>query len=163
MNGIGRLLILLTMTLLTAGCTRHLLSDNALSTVDLAGGYETFLQSPRAHIGQTILLGGYVVDYLITREGTTLRIQPYALNKRGVPERLIREAEEVLARTDRLLPPDEFGAGHMVSLTGTYAGREPSEAYDRPKPRMVFDIGEIRSLPPPAHYPYGYHYPGRLY
>jgi hypothetical protein len=51
----------------------------------------------------------------------------------------------------------------MVTLTATYRGLESREEEGRIYRRMLFEIGEIHSWPPPAHYPYGYRYPYRIY
>ncbi len=160
---IWRLLMVLTMMWLAAGCSRHILSESALTAVDMPGGYEEINKSPRSHIGKTIILGGYISEIIITREGTILKIQPYSVDKRGVPRRLIQGGAEFLARTDRLLTPDKFGAGHMVTLTGTYMGLEPAGHDGEDYRRLLFQIVDIRPLPPPAHYPYGYRYPYRIY
>lgn len=163
MNRTGYLLGLLAALLLTTGCSRHVLSESALSTVDLPGGYNQFIENPQEYLGKTVLLAGYVTESKVTREGTLLKIQPYSVDRQGRPRRLIQGGEEFLARTDRILPPDKFEAGHMATLTGTYLGLESREKEDQAYRRLLFQIDEIQSWPPPAHYPYGYYYPFRIY
>jgi starvation-inducible outer membrane lipoprotein len=163
MNGIGRLLVMLAIVALAAGCSRHVMSEDSLSAVDLPDGYRQFIQDPPANIGKTVLLGGFIAENILTREGTTLKVKPFTLDQQGQPRRLIQDGEEFLASTDRFLPPDRFGEGHMVTLTATYRGLESREEEGRIYRRMLFEIGEIHSWPPPAHYPYGYRYPYRIY
>jgi starvation-inducible outer membrane lipoprotein len=163
MNHLPVMLVLLTMMAVTVGCNRHVLSDQALSAVDLPGGYEQFIRNPPAHVGETVLLGGMITEYGVTREGTTLKVKPYTLDSQGLPRQLIQDGEEFLARTDNLLPPDKFGAGHMVTMTGTYQGLATKEQAEKAYRPMLFEIRTIRSWPRPAIYPYGYHYPFRIY
>jgi starvation-inducible outer membrane lipoprotein len=163
MKQLSVMLVLLPMTALAFGCSRHVFSEQTLSGIDLSLGYRQFIRNPSAHLGQTLLLGGFVTDFSIGREGTTLKVKPYTLNSQGLPERLIQDSGEFLARTDRLLTPEKFGRGRMVTIAATYRGLAPAADKDKPYRPMVFEIREIASWPRPAHYPYGYHYPFRIY
>ncbi len=163
MNRMVKLLMLFTIAILATGCGSHVMSEAALSTVDLPGGYSQFLKNPQENIGKTVLLAGYVVENQVSRDGTLLKIQPYTVDRQGQPRRLIQGGEEFLVRTDQVLPPEKFEAGHMVTLTGTYLGLESRGKDNQAYRRMLFEIDEIHSWPPPAHYPYGYRYPFRIY
>lgn len=153
---------ILAVFLLVAGCS-HTLSPTAHSTVDLPGGYKEFLRDPEAATGRTLMLAGFVVSHQVSRDGTVLTLRPYTMDKRGVPRSPVKGSGELLARSDRILDPAHFGRGHLVTLTATYAGREPRVVAEQQFGRPLFEIGEIQWWPKEPHYPYGYRYPFRIY
>ena len=148
--------------LLAAGCG-HVLSESARSSVDLPGGYQEFVRDPAAATGRTLLLAGFVRSYQVSRDGTVLTLQPYTVDRRGVPQRPVKNAGELLVRSERILDPDKFGRGHMVTLVATYIGPEPRSVADKQFGRPLFEAGEIYWWPKAPHYPYGYAYPFRRY
>ncbi|MEZ4601325.1 MAG: Slp family lipoprotein [Syntrophotaleaceae bacterium] len=156
-------LVLVTMAALAFGCSRHVFTDQALSTIDIPEGYHEFVRAPSQHVGQSVLLGGFVTDFAVAREGSTLKIKPYTLDSQGRPERVIEDGEEFLARTDRVLTPEDFGRGHMATLIATYRGLATEQNDDKIYRPMQFEIKDIVSWPRPPHYPYGYHYPYRIF
>lgn len=163
MKKITRIPVLLVLMLFAAGCGQHVLSESQLSALDFPGGFEQFSRNPEAAVGKTLLLGGIIIENQVGREGTTLKIKPYTLDSRGIPRRAIEGEGELLAVSERVLDPLFYKNGHLVTLTATYLGREDRGGPEGGYPRMRFRIGEIHIWPKPAHYPYGYRYPFRLY
>lgn len=162
MNRLLIRLFIVVAVLLTAGCG-HVLSESARSAVDLPGGYSQFLRDPEAAVGRSLLLAGFVRSHQVSREGTLLTLLPYTVDKRGVPQSAIKNAGELLARSERILDPARFGTGHLVTLVATYVGREPRSVADKQFGRPLFEIDEIYWWPREPHYPYGYRYPFRIY
>jgi len=155
-------LFILTLVLLVAGCSQ-VVSPIARSTVDIPGGYKEFLRDPEAATGRTLILAGFIVSNKVSRDGTVLTLRPYTMDKRGIPRSPIKGSGELLARSDRILDPANFGRGHLVTLTATYVGREPRVVAEQQFGRPLFEIGEIQWWPKEPHYPYGYRYPYRIY
>lgn len=155
-------LSIVVTVLLATGCG-HVLSESARSTVDLPGGYAQFLRDPEAATGRTLLLAGFVRSHRVSREGTVLALLPYTVDKRGLPRSPVPGSGELLARSERILDPAHFGCGHLVTMTATYVGREPRSVADKQFGRPLFEVGEIHWWPKEPHYPYGYHYPFRIY
>lgn len=162
MNRVWVGLFIVVTVFLATGCG-HVLSESARSSVDLTEGYSQFVRDPQDSVGRTLLLAGIVVSHQVSREGTVLTLLPYTVDRRGVPKRPVRNAGEFLARSERILDPNKFGSGHLVTLVATYVGREPRSVADKQFGRPLFEVGEIYGWPKVAHYPYGYRYPFRIY
>jgi outer membrane lipoprotein len=158
-----RIPVLLALILFAAGCGQHVLTGSQRSALDFPGGFEQFSRNPERAVGKTLLLGGIIIENQVGREGTILKIKPYTVDSGGIPRRPIEGEEEVLAASERVLDPFIYKSGHLVTLTATYLGREDRSGPEGGYPRMRFRIGEIHIWPRPAHYPYGYRYPFRLY
>jgi outer membrane lipoprotein len=163
MNRIIRIAGMLALALMASGCSQHVLSEAQRSAIDIPGGFQQLSENPEAAVGKTLLLGGIIIENQVGREGTTLKIKPYTVDNRGIPRRPFEGEEELLATSGRVLDPLFYKAGHLVTLTATYLGREVRGGPEDGYPRMRFRIGEIYIWPRPAHYPYGYRYPYRLY
>ncbi len=156
--------LVLILVLLASGCgSHHVLSPTAHSAVDFPGGYKEFLRDPEAASGRTLMLAGFIVSNQVSRDGTVLTLRPYTMDKRGVPRNPVKGSGELLARSKRILDPARFSPGHLVTLTATYAGREPRMVAEQQFGRPLFEIGEIQWWPKEPHYPYGYRYPFRIY
>lgn len=155
-------LSILTVILLVAGCS-SVVSPTAHSTVDLPGGYKEFLRDPESATGRTLMLAGFIVSNKVSRDGTVLTLRPYTIDQRGVPRSPIKGASEILVRSDRILDPARFSSGHLVTMTATFVGREPRAVAEQQFGRPLFEIGEIHWWPKEPHYPYGYHYPFRIF
>ncbi|APG28480.1 hypothetical protein A7E78_11880 [Syntrophotalea acetylenivorans] len=155
--------LVLILVLLAAGCSSHVLSPAAHSTVDLPGGYKEYSRDPEAATGRTLMLAGFIVSNRVSRDGTVLTLLPYTMDKRGVPRSPVKGSGELLARSERILDPARYGPGHLVTLTATYVGREPRIVAEQQFGRPLFEIGEIQWWPREPHYPYGYRYPYRIY
>lgn len=163
MKKIVRITVVLALMLFAAGCGQHVLSEPQLSALDFPGGFEQFSRNPEAAVGKTLLLGGIIIENQVGRGGTTLKIKPYTVDSKGIPRRPFEGEDELLVLSERVLDPLIYKSGHLVTLTATYLGREDRGGPEGGYPRMRFRIGEIHIWPRPAHYPYGYRYPFRLY
>jgi outer membrane lipoprotein len=163
MEKIIRIAVLLALVLFAAGCGQHVISEPQFSALDFPGGFEEFSRTPETAVGKKLLLGGIIIENQVGREGTTLKIKPYTVDSKGIPRHPIEGENELLAVSERVLDPLLYKSGHLVTLTATYLGREDRGGPEGGYPRMRFRIGEIHIWPKPAHYPYGYRYPFRLY
>jgi outer membrane lipoprotein len=151
-----------------SGCS-HVLSYQALESIDRDVPFAAVKADPAAHQGQTLELGGLIIAVETEREGTTLEVMRYSLNHRGEPRRVDEVSGRFLARVDRFLDPELYKPGRFVTLTGTVAGKETREVSGVPYTYPLFTIGEIYLWQKPIgtydawvhgyfyySYPYGY-------
>jgi outer membrane lipoprotein len=151
------------MLLLLSGCA-HILSDEALHSVDPTVEYAQVKADPEAWRGSTLVLGGRIIEVKNERSGTTLEILRYSLDRSGYPTTVDEAGGRFLARTDRFLDPEVYEAGRLVTLAGTLEGSEtrPVGGVDYAYP--VFRVGELRLLREPYRsYPYAPYYYGYPY
>lgn len=125
-----------------SGCA-HVLSYEALKTIDSDATFAAVKTDPAAHQGQTLELGGLIIAVETAREGTTLEIMRYALDPWGEPRRADEISGRFLARVERFLDPELYKPGRLVTLTGTVAGQETREVSGVPYTYPLFTIGEI--------------------
>jgi outer membrane lipoprotein len=154
------LLFIVALSLLLLGGCSHVLSRNALLDVDPTVDFAQVKANPDAYKGKTLLLGGLIVDTRLSREGTTLEVLRYTLDRWGEPQTVDEVGGRFLARTGRLLDPELYKAGLFVTLTGTVEGVEtrPLQNYDYAYP--VFRIVEAYLWNQRQWaYPYGYYDP----
>ncbi len=161
-----QLLGVLMLGLWLSGCG-HVLSREALREADPEIDFATIRTNPEPYRGTTLLLGGQIVDIQVSREGSTLEILRYRLDRYGYPTDVDERSGRFLVRTERFLDPSLYSAGQFVTLTGTLVGVETRELrrmdYDYP----VFALREayIWTTSPMADYWYpGYFdYPYRTF
>ncbi len=94
------------------------LSDEALSAIDWGVEYRQVRQDPEAWRGTTLLLGGRVVEHLYSREGSTLEILCYRLDRYDRPEEVDPECGRFLAEAATSLDPETYEAGRLVTRRG---------------------------------------------
>ncbi len=153
MRLISRSLLPILALLMLGGCASPL-SREALRAADRDLQFEEVRANPQAHIGQTTVLGGRIADISVGREGTELEILRYQLGRRDRPREPVTQNGRFLARTGRILDPDLYRPGRLVSLTGRVVGLETRELRGRPVDYLVFEIGDIHRWepPPPPRY-----------
>ncbi|MDT8423989.1 MAG: Slp family lipoprotein [Desulfuromonadales bacterium] len=114
---------LMLAILLMPGCT-HVIPSAARAKADRNLDFTAIKNNPDQYLGQTLLLGGLVVDIELAREGTTLEIFSYGLDFTGEPVYTDANSGRFLSRTDRFLDPALFAPGRFVTLVATVQGRK---------------------------------------
>lgn len=145
--------------LLVFGCA-HVISKDALREVEPGIDFAQIKAKPEAYKGKTLLLGGLIVENQLDREGTTLEVLRYSLDRWGEPRKVDEQGGRFLARTGRFLDPELYKPGLFITLTGTVVGSEvhPLKKYEYVYP--VFQIGEVYVWSRRTQaYPYGYYDP----
>ena len=162
--------LLCGLLLLLGGCA-HVLSKEALYEVDPLLEYEQTKADPALYRGKTLLLGGLIVDNTVSREGTTLEVLRYTLDRYGEPVAVDEEGGRFLVRSERFLDPELYRAGVLITLTGTVMGQETHALKGVDYTYPVFRLGEAhlwnRQYREPyyydpfygPYYPYYYRYP----
>lgn len=152
------LLVFLCLGPLFAGCSHHVLSNEALESVDPLIDYTRVKADPTAYQGKTMLLGGLLVETRVVREGTELEVLLFRLDRWGRPLEMDDQGGRFIARTGSFLDPEIFKGGLHVTLTGTLEGVDvrPLKEIDYRYP--VFTIGEIYLWRAPQPYAYPTYY-----
>jgi len=153
----GLLFVILPLVLLLGGCA-HVLSRDALLKVDPNIDFAEVKTDPQAFRGKTLVLGGMIVETRLNREGTTVEVLRYTLDRWGEPLEADESGGRFLARTTQFLDPELYKAGIFITLAGTVEGAEtrPLQGYDYVYP--VFRFSEVYLWSPAKWgYPYGYY------
>lgn len=145
-----RNILLILAALSVAGCGSHILSQEALQQVDEGINVAQVLANPEAFTGQTLLLGGPIVDIKTDREGTTLEILNYQLDRWGEPR--APQEGRFLVSTEQFLDPEIYRVGTFVTMTGTVVGSEVRPLRDGEYRYPVLTAGEIKRWTPYPHY-----------
>lgn len=154
------LFVVAPLFLLLGGCA-HVLSREALLDVDPGVDFAQVKANPDAHKGKTLLLGGLIIDTRLSREGTTLEVLRYTLDRWGEPQAADEAAGRFLARTGRFLDPELYTPGLLITLTGIVEGVETRSLQNYDYVYPVFRIAEayVWSRRYGPAYPYGYYDP----
>lgn len=156
------LFLMLLPPMLWAGGCAHVLSQEALRSVDRGLEYAEVKADPDAHKEQTLVVGGVIIDNRPNRESTTLEILRYTLDRWGEPRRADERGGRFLAVADYFLDPELYQPGRFVTMTGTVAGKQTRELEGVSYTYPVFRIGELHLWQQPAS-GYSYPYRGFLY
>lgn len=146
---------------LLSGCG-NVLSKEALRSVTPGVTFMQVKANPEAFKGETLELGGQIVDSQISQGGSILEILSYSLDSYGEPQQPNENEGRFLAKTDRFLDPALYKSGRMVTLTGTVAGKETKPLGKIEYTYPVFRIGEIYLWPQYTQSQY-MNYPGPYY
>jgi outer membrane lipoprotein len=155
--------------LLLSGCA-HVLTQEALSSVDPTLDYARVKADPEAYKGRAMVVGGMILDTRVEEAGTTLEVFRYSLDRWGKPQEADEASGRFLAKTGRFLDPGLYAPGQFITLAGVVEGRQtrPLQGVDYAYP--VFRIAEayVRARPVPYYvqpylapydYDWGYPYP----
>jgi outer membrane lipoprotein len=146
----------LVLLILLSGCA-HVISDDALLEADPALDMTRVRENPDKYIGATLLLGGLIVDKKLSREGITLEVLSYHLDRWGGVQRVDDMRNRFLARTDYVEEPGRFATGRYITMIGTLLGRKVRMLHGKEYVYPIFAIKEasVRApLQPRPVYPY---------
>ncbi len=118
-----RLLFLLPLLLLTAGCA-HYISAQSRAAVDRAITFSQLRRNPDAYMEKTVMLGGVIMAMTRGPWGTRLEVEEHPLDSRELPDVSIPSGGCFVAVTSEHLDPEQYGEGTLVSLVGKVSGKE---------------------------------------
>lgn len=146
---------------LLAGCVSPL-SREARFEAEPYVDFARLLDNPAGYQGKTFLLGGVIVATEASREGSTLEVLRYTLDRSDRPLEADETSGRFLVRTQKFLDPVLYASGRLVTLTGQFAAVEtrPLGGVDYRYPLLT--LGELYlwpkneeyRLPPGSYYPY---------
>ncbi len=120
---LSRWIIVLSLLVLLAGCTPGL-SGEARSRVTYSGAFSYIQQDPSAHVGETVLLGGKILDIRTSEERTEIMVLQMPLDHWNSPIDEDRSEGRFLVFMERFLDPVIYNKGKLMSLVGVVRGSE---------------------------------------
>ncbi len=139
--------LLLTIILLQSGCA-HVLSSKALNTANPSLTLAVIRGNPEQFIGETLILGGIIVDNQTTREGSVLEILSHELDRWGGLKQKDEHGGRFLAGSDDFLIPAHFEPGMYITLTGTLIGTRNRPLRGEEYTYPLFTMGEYSTRHP---------------
>ncbi len=116
-------IIVVFLILASAGCA-HVISREALEDVNTDVTFETVLENPDAYIGETLLLGGDIIETQPFPKRTLIMVlqRPLGFNNRPSVENESRG--RFILEVPEFLDPAIYKAGRHVTVAGTLVGKE---------------------------------------
>lgn len=108
---------------LISGCAAGLSSD-ARSRVTYNGPFTYIQQDPSAHVGETVLVGGRILDIRTSEESSEIMVLQMPLDHWNAPIDEDRSEGRFLVFMDRFLDPVLYNKGKLMSMVGVVRGSE---------------------------------------
>ncbi len=118
-----RWIIALCFLALIPGCSPGL-SSQARSGVTYRGAFTYIQQDPSAHVGETVLLGGRILDIRTSEERSEIMVLQMPLDHWNSPIDEDRSEGRFLVFMERFLDPVIYNKGKLMSLVGVVRGSE---------------------------------------
>lgn len=137
------ILLFLAVILALTGCSRHVISKEALLLVDQSASFAAVSQNPGAFTGKFLLAGGSVAQVRNTPSGAELEVVQLPLGSDDRPNEKGPSEGRFLARATGFLDPLIYKQGRLVTMVGEVAGSEtrPLEGIDYAYP--ILDVREL--------------------
>ncbi len=123
MNGTKALLLLILALAGAPGCA-HVISREVLNEANLGISFAALLDNPEAYKGETIVVGGVMVEAVNRNDGTMLEVSATRLGARGKPVNPDNPGGRFLAFYEGFLDCDVYRKGRRVTLAGVVTGSE---------------------------------------
>ena len=145
-----------------AGCSQHVISQEALLLTDQTVPFAAVRENPAAHVGRHLLLGGAVARISNTPAGAELEVVQFPLGSSDRPDEKKGSEGRFLARSREFLDPLIYKPGRMVTLVGKVTGEvtRPLDGVDYRYP--ILEVREIHVwrpedpyAPSPVHFGIG--------
>jgi len=108
--------------------------------------------NPSAFLDQHLLVGGVVMATEATKEGSTLEVMEWQLNRWGEPSYLDDSGRRFLVKTTAALDPMIYEPGRLITLAGVVLGYEARLLGEHEYNYPVLDMTEIHLWQSPFRY-----------
>jgi len=148
---------ILFMALLTVSCSvmSRQVRQDAIPSPALA----TLIEQVDQYRGQTVILGGYLIDIQNTSDQTQLTLLQAPLKPGGKPGAKDRSGGRLIISTSQFLDPEIYTKGREVTVGGKITGSSIDEAKGAPFPYLKLTARELYLWPKYQKTPYRYRYP----
>ncbi len=146
-TGFGRTLVLLSLVLGLISCAGGI-SQQARDQITYVGPFTDVQREPLKYQGQTMLLGGKVIE-TSTRAGTTeMVVLQLEIGNRDRPRDNDQSQGRFLVRSAQFIDPAIFPPGTLITVAGRLQGSESRLIGEMSYAYPVIDILEIKKWPP---------------
>jgi outer membrane lipoprotein len=146
----GKVLPIVLMALL-AGCAHVVSKDMREEAADVEA--RALFGNPEEFIGQTVILGGVIVNTTNFREDTVLEVLQRPLDHRGRPEWTDASRGRFILKADEFLDRAIYARGREVTAAGTVEGVESRPLGETTYRYLVLRSRELHLLKPRSPYP----------
>jgi outer membrane lipoprotein len=155
-----RKLLLLAAVVLLLGACSPISRQVQRQTIDIP--FLTLMEDPERYQGETVLLGGYIIQTRVQAEQTEMLILQTPLGTGDRPREKDRGHGRILVIHDGYLDPEVYARDRAVTVAGTVVGRETQKPELCPYPCLVVQSREIH-LWREERYAAPYRYPSPYY
>lgn len=159
----GRLLAFLVLLLAVSGCA-HVISPEMRQRAAKEPPFSSVLSNPENYVGQTVILGGIIIDAVNEPDNTTtLKVLETPLDYSGFPQDEESTQGRFMAKVSRYLDKEVYKKGRRITLAGEVAGKEVQPLGDTQYTYPVISVKELhlwKRIPSYGPYVYDYWYWG---
>ena len=147
------ILVLLILSGCSGGMSRQV-RDEAIPLRD----FSTLRAMPGNYRGNTVILGGEVIETRTTPEGSTILVLERALALDRKPSDYAASGGRFMVRFDRFLDPVQFAPGRQITVAGRVEGTTSEKVGEAPYQYVLLEGREIHLWADRTQYPTGYGY-----
>lgn len=136
----ARFIFAVILSVLMAACAGGI-SKQVRSQVTYTGGFADLQQRPDRYVGETVILGGRVIETRVAQGLTELVILHLELNSSDRPALKDQSQGRYLVQAQQFLDPALYPQGTLITVVGRVQGSE-----DRAIDRMTYAYPVIQLL-----------------
>lgn len=129
------------------GCASGI-SKKARSQVTFSDSFKVLQASPNRYVGETVLLGGKILETLATSDSSEITVLELSLSKQGRPVDGAKSGGRYLVRSDQFLDPAIYKKDTLLTVVGKISGKEGRKIGDFNYIYPIVEEIEIKLWPP---------------
>jgi outer membrane lipoprotein len=142
-----RLVIVLAIGITAVSCAGGI-SREVRSQTTYFGEFADLQQQPGQYTGETIILGGKIIETRVAEGATEMEILQLSLNGSDRPQDNDQSQGRFLVRTRQFLDPAIYPKGTLVTVGGRILGGETGAIGAMPYTYPSVELIEIKKWPP---------------
>ena len=146
-NGFCRTAVRLSLILMLAACAGGI-SRQARDQITYVGPYAEVQRDPAKYQGETMLLGGKVIETSAMTGATEMVVLQLEIGTQDRPTDNDQSQGRFLIRSAEFLDPAIFPQGTLITVVGRLQGSETRLIGEMPYTYPVIDVIEIKKWPP---------------
>lgn len=136
---------LLFASLLVSGCS--VMTPAVEKAAITAPPFEELLAHPERHIGQTAIMGGYILEVFVQTDQTRVVVVQSPLGTGREPRSQDLSQGRIIAVYKGFLDPEVYAKGRKVTLAGKISGGSGMDPQPEPFPYVRLDVAEVYLWP----------------
>lgn len=139
--------VLVLVSALLAACATGI-SKQAKERITFSGAFTRLREQPQEHIGQTVLLGGKVIQIDAVEGMTEMIILQLPLNRWDRPVDADASQGRFMIRSGKFIDPAVYPAGTRITMVGRLVETQARPIGEMVYHYPVFEPFEIKKWPP---------------